>query len=363
MDHYTGYAASPRRDSGWTFASYGEMFASRSDGSPFGAVRFDEKLGRFQLSGASGYEVSTRAQEADGPLARLRLVAEGTPLQQRQRAFQAPSNLLYLPAEYAAINCCPICAYGPDHPPCEPCYEDPPPPPPDPIPTVVINPGFDFAFVGTDPTVPRVARQAVGNPQGGTYSWSASNTKVSFDNPNQEVVRLTGNSQSSSLLDTTLSVVYTVANGIQSNADTRAVTVRVFKFLQQSGSTQNSFIRDANGNATGYQASVIYNIKTQPGSQLLEPGFSGISVPETVTITSVAGVPPNISVNLITQTGATFPNSEIVDQFGFDLGSPLQPDFEIVANQGIFLAGIFVRNNTLTFRPSGLVVVNNGPLN
>ncbi len=166
MDHYTGSTASPRRDSGWTFAGYGEMFASRSDGSQFGAVRFDERLGRFQLSGTSGYEVSTRAQEADGPLARLRLVAEGTPLQQRQRAFQAPSNLLYLPAEYASINCCPICAYGPDAPPCEPCYEDPPPPPPpDPLPaTVTTDDVVVIAWVDPLPiTLPSGANQQLVN--------------------------------------------------------------------------------------------------------------------------------------------------------------------------------------------------------
>lgn len=176
-----GYAeavVSPRRDSGLTFSASWEVFSTRADASQFGSVRFDEKLGRFQLSGSSGYEVSTRADEAEGPLARLRLVADGTPLHERQRAFQAPSNPMYLPAEYAAINCCPICATGPDHPPCEPCFEDPPPPPPpDPVPSATMQVKFSGSKTpGNNLTFPsQTCSQSLGLfncPGRGTWVWN-----------------------------------------------------------------------------------------------------------------------------------------------------------------------------------------------
>jgi len=49
------------------------------------------------------------------------------------------------------------------------------------VPTVRIAGGNNFIFVGSDPTVTRYnLQQAVGNPSGGTYSWSSSNNRVSF---------------------------------------------------------------------------------------------------------------------------------------------------------------------------------------
>ncbi|HXE90402.1 MAG TPA: RHS repeat domain-containing protein, partial [Terriglobales bacterium] len=61
-DHGASLSAAERRDSGLTFASYWEVAATRSLASDFGAVRYSESLGRFQLSGTEGKEVVTAGQ-------------------------------------------------------------------------------------------------------------------------------------------------------------------------------------------------------------------------------------------------------------------------------------------------------------
>ncbi len=231
-------------------------------------------------------------------------------------------------------------------------------------PRVSITSALNFAFVGLDPTVPRVAQQAVGNPGGGMYSWSASPAnRVSFDNPSADVVRVSGINPSTQLTDTTLTVNYRVNNQDASPPATRAITVRIFRFLQQSGQIQ---IISFNGPSTfGYEADVFYNIFTNPGGQVVEPGFSGIRIPETLNILSVTvnGQPADIPFQLQPGTGATNSNSQIVDQLRLLSSQPLPSGLDITVDQNLFAGGFFVRNNTLHFLTDAPTITNKGPFN
>jgi hypothetical protein len=221
-------------------------------------------------------------------------------------------------------------------------------------PTVQISGALNFGFVGTDPTVPKVLQQAVGNPTGGAYSWTATPaSRISFDNSSSDVVQLSGVNPSTSVGDTTLSVAYTL-NGVNATPATLAATSRIFKFLQQSGATNMIPI---NGPPTfGYEADITYNVYTNPGGQLVSPGFSNVVVLESVSITN-----SNAQANLNTGTGGTNSNSQIVDVLKLTLTQALSPGLSITANQDLAVGRIHVRNNTLTFSSQGVVVTNNGP--
>ena len=166
------------------------------------------------------------------------------------------------------------------------------------------------------PTVPKVLQQVVGNPTGGTYSWTASPTnRISFDNPSADIVQMAGFNPSTSVGDTMLTVNYTLNNQSATPA-TLTATSRIFKFLQQSGSIQ---VIPMNGPPKyGYTSYVYYSIYTSPGGQLLQPGFDGVSVYESVTLNST-----NFPVSEVTGTGGTNSNSQIVDQLSVTADSPL----------------------------------------
>ncbi len=165
-DHGASLSAADRRDSGLTFAGYWDVSASRSLTSQFGAARYSEALGVFQLSGTEGKEVATVESRVLNPLEKLRLYDYGVPLEDRIREFQKPSNLMFLPPEYASVNCCPLCEVevhpggggggGPSCE-CEPAAE-PPPPPAKPT-------NFRLTAAGVE---------GVGNILSTTYEWSST---------------------------------------------------------------------------------------------------------------------------------------------------------------------------------------------
>jgi hypothetical protein len=117
-----------RRDTGLTFGAPAEILSSRPLTGSLGALRFSETLGTFQLSNSEGAEIITPELAIEQPLEKLNIVADGTPLQQRQTLFNRPFNPMFIPAEYATINCCPECTIRPPY--CPDC-DPPPPPPPD----------------------------------------------------------------------------------------------------------------------------------------------------------------------------------------------------------------------------------------
>ncbi len=123
-----------RRDTGLTFGALTEILSSRPLTGSLGALRFSEILGTFQLSNSEDDEIATPELAIEQPLEKLNIIFDGTPLQQRQILFNRPFNPMFIPAEYASINCCPVCTIRPPY--CADC--DPPPPPP-PIGTMTCN--------------------------------------------------------------------------------------------------------------------------------------------------------------------------------------------------------------------------------
>ena len=224
-------------------------------------------------------------------------------------------------------------------------------------PTVQIVGGNNFAFESTDATVTQYnLEQAQGNPGGGQYSWSASPSRVSFNNPSASLVTLTGTSPSTALLDTTLTVNYTY-NGQPATPATRAITVRIFKFLQQSGSTQVILL---NGPSQyGYDAYAYYNLFSNPSGQQVPSGFYGMTTLELVTINSVT--PSGTTVTLHQGNGATNANSQILDDLSLISNATLPSNLHINASQDLAVGGIYVRSNTLDYYPSGPTITNNGP--
>lgn len=149
VDEYDSGAlsGSQRQDSGLTFAPQWEVFASRSEASQFGVVRFSQKFGGFQLSGAEGKEVVSPESPILAALGNLRLTDDqGQPLRTRLGTFNRPANLFFLPGEYATINCCVECPIGHGFNGgggiggnCDPCD---PSPPPEPIAACVVPTNF-----------------------------------------------------------------------------------------------------------------------------------------------------------------------------------------------------------------------------
>jgi hypothetical protein len=215
-----------------------------------------------------------------------------------------------------------------------------------------------FTFFGSDPSIPHVQQQAIANPTGGTYSWTVTPAnQVSFDTNNStsaDVVQLTGNNPSTSLGDTTLTVNYTV-NNHSADPATRAITVRIFRFIVLRATTPAPLP----AGTFGYDLRLTYDVYTNPSGQIVPPGFSGISVPESISVTST-NIP---GATTHTGTGATDANTEFTDRLALISNQPIPSTVSEVDSQDIFVGGLFVRNNTLQYAATTVTVTNNGPTN
>lgn len=96
-------------DTRFTFVHESIVNVTRPLPALLGPVRFSEMLGAFQLANPDGSEIVTPESAIEQPLQKMRLVAAGTPLRARQAEFSRPFNTLFMPSEYASINCCPLC--------------------------------------------------------------------------------------------------------------------------------------------------------------------------------------------------------------------------------------------------------------
>ena len=237
-------------------------------------------------------------------------------------------------------------------------------------PTVTFTGGNNFIFEGSDPTVTICnSEQVQGTPTQGTFSWSAATTSsnhpnISFNgspspySTSSDVVTVTGDAPSSSLLDTTLTVGYSVNNQSAQTPATRTITIRLFKFLQQSGNIQVVPINgQGNPPKWGYISYVYYSIFTNPGGQQLLPGCSNISVYESVSLTN-SNFP---STTVETGTGNTSQNAQVIDTLTIKADNPLPADFSASADQYLGVGGFIVRHNTLSWSQSGPSITNLGP--
>jgi hypothetical protein len=222
-------------------------------------------------------------------------------------------------------------------------------------PTVNIQGSPTYVYIGQDPTVTQInALFSLGNPSGGTYQWSSPDTSISFDNPAAEDVHVTAGSYSGGTNDTKITVNYTLSGQSASPASVM-LTKRIFKFLAGDSVIE---ISAYNGPSQyGYSFNARYNVFANPGGQQVTNG-SGVSTSENVTqVSSNASSTPNYG------QGALNANSQLLDSLALVSGVPLPANLSIVDSQDLFVGGIYVRNNTITFTSTGVTITNNGPYN
>jgi YD repeat-containing protein len=118
------------RDTGLTFSSALQVMAARAGTGVFGSVRFSEELGTFELSNAVGSEIARPQANIEAALEKQFLVNTNMTPKARRSGFNIPFNTMFMPAEYASINCCPECYITRDDVYCPPCFIPPPPPQP-----------------------------------------------------------------------------------------------------------------------------------------------------------------------------------------------------------------------------------------
>jgi hypothetical protein len=222
-------------------------------------------------------------------------------------------------------------------------------------PTVTIQGSPTYVYIGQDPTVVQInALFSQGNPSGGSYQWSSPDTSVTFDNPAAEDVHVTATSYSGVINGTQIKVNYTLS-GQSANPASVMLTKRIFKFLAGDSVIE---ISAYNGpNLYGYLFNAQYNVFANPGQQQVTNG-SGVSILENVTLQS-----SNVSFNPNYGHGGLNANSQLLDSLGLTNNTALPANLSIVDSQDLFVGGIYVRNNTVSFTASGVTVKNNGPYN
>lgn len=116
MDHKTGPAVSERIAGGQTFSSGLELLKNRTESNSFGVVRFDRALLDYRLVSEVGVVLPDAVQQST--IHRVRIRGLGESSYEAKQTFEAPSNVMFIPAEYWAVNCCGVEAAGC---PCYPC--------------------------------------------------------------------------------------------------------------------------------------------------------------------------------------------------------------------------------------------------
>jgi YD repeat-containing protein len=351
-----------RRDTGLTFGTPAEILSSRPLTGSLGSLRFSETLGTFQLSNSEGTEIVTPELSVEQPLEKLNIIFDGTPLQQRQTLFNRPFNPMFIPAEYASINCCLLCTIRPPY--CEDC--DPPPPPA----TVTISCDTKDLGFGPDPNFSQFAENGVcttqvGNP-GGTYTFSANKTTVSLTNNNDGTVNYASSTStpSSAQQDTAITVKYDDPTaGVSVSATFPGITVHKPTSLSTNSTTPNDHVMPCTlpcltnpntgscnvttGTSCTYQEPVtrrMYSIVDQFGNKFENLGLSSAG---TVTESVVAqqGSCGGNRVDIASTGGSPFH-----DDFGKcdSCCEPGGPGCQSTAQQTIFVNGFTVRSENIT---------------
>jgi YD repeat-containing protein len=120
MDHHSGRALSERMTSGLTFSTGLELIKNRTESNSFGGVRFDRAMVDYRLISEFGLVLPDAVPVS--AIARMRVMELGESRYEDKKSFAAPSNVMFIPAEYWAVNCCPECDYDPIN--CQ-CFTDP----------------------------------------------------------------------------------------------------------------------------------------------------------------------------------------------------------------------------------------------
>ncbi|MGO9093989.1 MAG: hypothetical protein ACLQGV_02105 [Bryobacteraceae bacterium] len=221
-------------------------------------------------------------------------------------------------------------------------------------PTVTIPAGISYVLYGPDAVGYNLV-QAIGTPPGGQYAWSVTPAnRLSFSNGLMPgVAQLQANTPSAYQNDTVLTANYTYS-GTAAVPATTSTTVTVYRYLTQGSYNPISFSPPT----YGYFGNVYYSVYAQPGQLLVLA--SGLSVIESVSQTS-----SNYSGAAVTFQGNAQTNSSgnIVDYLAVKSNNPLPANLKIINDQEIFVEGLYVRDNTVTFSNSTATIGNNGPYN
>jgi hypothetical protein len=235
-------------------------------------------------------------------------------------------------------------------------------------PTANIQGSLGYVYIGHDPQVVLFNFFfGVGNPSGGTYSWSSPSSGISFDNSTASQVHVTSTTYSGVTNDTKIALDY-AKNGQSATQAFVNVTKRIFKYLSGPSLIQRSALPGDCGSSPcyGYMYDAKYNVYAQPGSALVQAGgLNGTLVIENVSIGyfKINGVPSSPVGNLHTGAGSLDSNSEVHDALGITNGSPLPSGLDEQLSQDLSVGGIFVRNNTNHLFTSNATVTSNGPSN
>jgi hypothetical protein len=207
---------------------------------------------------------------------------------------------------------------------------------------------------------------ATGTPSGGTYQWSTTSSKVSLGNTNSDTVTVTAQSQSSSVDDVPITVLYTVNN--QSNTATKNISVQkpsTLSIASDSGSQQDLDCVAVFGGPdyNGVRRDILYRVMDQWGTNAIQ--FAGMPAEESFEAISntCTGVPstPNPS------GGETASNGDFngPDRLAMCSSSCMPADSNrnptgtctLAFNQTWKVNGITVRNNSVTITCTSVAVV------
>jgi hypothetical protein len=217
----------------------------------------------------------------------------------------------------------------------------------------VVQGNRTHVYIGSDSTViQNNALFSQGTPSGGTYTWSTPDSTTSFDNVHAQDPHVKATNYTGKTNDTQLTVNYSF-NGVAATPASIMVTKLIFERLCCDSVIQVNSYNGPTQYGHIFQAS--YNVIANPGSVQVADA-SGVSTSEQVTQTS-----SNYPLNPHTGAGALTQNSQLLDTLSLLNSTPIPSDVQIVDSQNWFVGGFYVRNNTLTYRATGVTVTNNGP--
>lgn len=306
------------RDTGFTFSSALQVMATRPVAGVFGAVRFSEELGTFELSNADGSEMSRPQANIESALGKQFLVNTSVTPKARQSGFNIPFNTMFMPAEYVSINCCPECYNDGDGWYCPPCFVPPPPPPP-PIPSISQDHHL-WLFNGQTPPFftdggPTATLTASPNDSSLLYEWgiSAGSNMVTFADGSTSFISFGGNTvdikaivQSDQIGDVVFTL--TISNDSGSASASFATEVRTPTRLANTGN-RDVGVQTCTPFATGtlgYARLVEYTIQNQFTETVKDTGLSEV-------ISQKTDIMPN-NWPAKTPNGTTTPLGVVVDQ-------------------------------------------------
>ncbi len=181
------------RDTGFTFSSPLQLMATRPATTVFGTIRFSEELGTFELSNSDGTDIARPQANIELALEKMFLTSNSIPAKGLRSGFNIPFNTMFMPAEYASINCCPECFYDGSEWDCPPCSGGGNPNPS----LTAITPSSAAANAGTVP----VSLEGAFNDGSETVNVSGSGITVS---PDPAPVDANGNANTSFLLSSSI---------------------------------------------------------------------------------------------------------------------------------------------------------------